>query len=404
MPSKLTILIDKWDKSRGGREIYLADLMRYVKNAGHPVQVLCQRSAEPDYTVTVQQVPHIRFPAFLREGHFSRNIHELIQKDKDYPVLTVQPHDAATHYQLHAGLYSTAFEAERESMDSTLRRWLYRPANRLNFKRQWLLNSQQKLLTGKSTPKLMTFSRGLGRELQQIYGISSESIFTLPLGVDLDHFQPATHPVTAEWERWESTKRREELRILFVAHNFALKGLNYIFRVLSQKKHFNLKARLLVVGNGPVTAYKKLARKYGITSQVLFLGGIEQRHLIQLYQSSDALVHPTFYDPCSLVTLEALACGCPVVTTRKCGASELFESGREGFILDDPRNTEALGEALRSLQDPQRLRKMSWAACQLVKKIDAKIHMRGMMKWLGLISCSVAGATESYGPSTNGLF
>ena len=73
MPSKLTILIDKWDKSRGGREVYLADLMRYVKNAGHPVQVLCQRSAEPDYTVTVQQVPHIRFPAFLREGHFSRN-------------------------------------------------------------------------------------------------------------------------------------------------------------------------------------------------------------------------------------------------------------------------------------------------------------------------------------------
>ena len=47
----------------------------------------------------------------------------------------------------------------------------------------------------------------------------------------------------------------------------------------------------------------------------------------------------------------SLAWGCPVVTARRNGACGLFESGREGFILDDPRDTDGLGETLMELRD-----------------------------------------------------
>ena len=50
------------------------------------------------------------------------------------------------------------------------------------------------------------------------------------------------------------------------------------------------------------------------------------REMRNAYFAADFLVHPTFYDPCSLVVLEALACGLPVITTRANGASELLRT------------------------------------------------------------------------------
>ena len=45
---------------------------------------------------------------------------------------------------------------------------------------------------------------------------------------------------------------------------------------------------------------------------------------------------PTYYDPCSLVVFEALACGLPVITTACNGAGELITDGREGFVIPAP--------------------------------------------------------------------
>ena len=53
--------------------------------------------------------------------------------------------------------------------------------------------------------------------------------------------------------------------------------------------------------------------------------------IVNCYFVSDFLVHPTFYDPCSHVVLEAMTCGLPVITTRYNGASELLHPPREGF-------------------------------------------------------------------------
>ena len=47
-------------------------------------------------------------------------------------------------------------------------------------------------------------------------------------------------------------------------------------------------------------------------------------------------MQPTYYDPCSLVVLEALACGLPVITTAQNGASELLTDGVDGYVLTAP--------------------------------------------------------------------
>ena len=100
--------------------------------------------------------------------------------------------------------------------------------------------------------------------------------------------------------------------------NYRLKGLDPLLRGVARMREtpeFAERAkafRLVVVGNPKFGAYEKLAARLGIAEQVRFVGHC--REMRNAYFASDFLVHPTFYDPCSLVVLEALACGLPVIT------------------------------------------------------------------------------------------
>ena len=76
-------------------------------------------------------------------------------------------------------------------------------------------------------------------------------------------------------------------------------------------------------------------------------------------------MQPTFYDPCSLVVLEALAAGLPVVTSRFNGVSELLTQGREGYVICDPGDHYELAEALLPMFNPARRVAMGQAAREL---------------------------------------
>src|SRR5207247_4433083 len=110
--------------------------------------------------------------------------------------------------------------------------------------------------------------------------------------------------------------------------------------------------RLLVVGSPRLAGYRRLARRLGIEKQVQFLGQRADVH--HCYFAADFLVDPTFYDPCSLVVLEALACGLPVVTSRYNGASELLKPPQDGYVIDDPHDHVQLAAAMEQLLDPER--------------------------------------------------
>jgi UDP-glucose:(heptosyl)LPS alpha-1,3-glucosyltransferase len=85
--------------------------------------------------------------------------------------------------------------------------------------------------------------------------------------------------------------------------------------------------------------------------------------LVPYYAAADAYVHPTYYDPCSLVILEAAASGLPIVTTRRCnGAAELFHNGRDILTVEDPRDAQALVECVDALFDERLRQRLGEAA------------------------------------------
>jgi UDP-glucose:(heptosyl)LPS alpha-1,3-glucosyltransferase len=136
--------------------------------------------------------------------------------------------------------------------------------------------------------------------------------------------------------------------------------------------------RLLVVGSPRTAAYERLARRLGIGQRVCFAG-----HCADMrngYFAADFLVHPTFYDPCSLVALEALACGLPVITTRCNGAAELLSPPREGYVIANPHEHGRLAWAMTQLLDPVRRAGCAQAARRAAATWTFEEHYRQLLQ------------------------
>ena len=180
-------------------------------------------------------------------------------------------------------------------------------------------------------------------------------------GVDTDRFTPALR------ERHRDATRKElgvgeEVLFLMLAHNLLLKNADALLRAAAKLRTGGRAIRVVIAGGKRPERFEKLAQKLGIAAKVTFRGVVDA---LPYYAAADVFVHPTWYDPCSLVTLEASGCGLPVITTRYNGASEIMQDGRDGFILDEPADVPALAARMEELLDPERRRAMGEAGREM---------------------------------------
>jgi UDP-glucose:(heptosyl)LPS alpha-1,3-glucosyltransferase len=160
--------------------------------------------------------------------------------------------------------------------------------------------------------------------------------------------------------------------LLFVAHNFKLKGLAELIAALGELPRGDW--LLLVAGKGEAGLYRRMADRRGLRGRIEFLGPVED--LRALYHAADVLAHPTWYDPCSRVVLEALVCGLPVVTTRFNGAAEVIEEGRQGVVISSPRDSAALAGALERCLQPEVRARCGEAVAVMRERLSMARHAR----------------------------
>ena len=109
------------------------------------------------------------------------------------------------------------------------------------------------------------------------------------------------------------------------------------------------------MGDGPQRPVVEAAAA-GIADHVRFAGALTDADLHSLLAAADWFVHPTRYEGSSIVTLEAMAHGLPVVTSNVGGHEEAVLHGETGFLVQ-PGDEVALREALRTLLDDGELRR-----------------------------------------------
>jgi glycosyltransferase involved in cell wall biosynthesis len=185
-------------------------------------------------------------------------------------------------------------------------------------------------------------------------GISSHKVRVVPYGVDLSAFRPVGKPP------------EDEFRVLFVGSVNLRKGFPYLVEAYEQLTTAN--KRLDVVGgvHGDVLA---LVNRLRSRPDIVFHGHQPQDRLREIMSASSVMVLPSIEEGLAMVQAQALACGCPVISTCNSGAEDLFSDQVEGFIVE-ARNPAAIASRLQQLADSPQLRlQMSAAAIERVHRL-----------------------------------
>jgi D-inositol-3-phosphate glycosyltransferase len=158
-----------------------------------------------------------------------------------------------------------------------------------------------------------------------------EKIKVIPCGINLELFQPMTESYARR-----QLRLNDDRVILFVGRIEPLKGIDRLLAATSHLK--DSKPKLLIVGGDDssqpeVARLTALAQKLGISESVSFPGSMPQSKLPLYYNAADICVIPSFYETFSLVILESLACGTPVVSTDVGFASTIIRQGQNGYVV-----------------------------------------------------------------------
>ena len=167
----------------------------------------------------------------------------------------------------------------------------------------------------------------------------------------------------------------EATLFLFVGSGFVRKGVPVLLEVMSGLPG---NACLLVVGRDKkISRFRACAQALGLSRRVVFAGA--QADVKPFYGAADALVLPTLYDPFPNVALEAMAAGLPLVTSTKCGAAELIENGKNGFVCDalDRAGIEA---AMKTLLSADKQAALGRAARQTVEAFSLETMADELVK------------------------
>ncbi len=199
---------------------------------------------------------------------------------------------------------------------------------------------------------IVALSQMVADHMRRYHRAGDDQLRLIYNGVDTQRFQPDAAGELRETTRRELGLRDDQLLVLIVAHNFRLKGVPALLQAIGALRSEGVAAHLAVVGGKRLRPYQNLARRVGAAGAVSFLG--PKSNVAPYYAAADVYAQPTFYDPCSLVLLEALACGLPVITSQYNGAGELIEDGEQGFIVPDPADWRTLAARIGELAEPGR--------------------------------------------------
>jgi len=184
-------------------------------------------------------------------------------------------------------------------------------------------------------------------------GVDAEKLHKIPYGVSLERFHKVGDPPS------------DRFNVLFVGQVSFRKGIPYLLEAFSRLRHPKKTLKLV----GAVQPEMKLfldGRRY---QNVEFFGPVAQLQLKTIMSTSQVMVLPSIEEGLALAQAEAMACGCPVIGTQNTGAEDLFEDGKEGFIVP-ARDSRAIAECLEKLAtDPGLRQQMSEAALARVKNM-----------------------------------
>jgi glycosyltransferase involved in cell wall biosynthesis len=223
---------------------------------------------------------------------------------------------------------------------------LYKP-------QQVLIHERATKEIAKSAARIITISEFSARELSEAYGIDRSKIHVTPLGVDHALYRPIEDQTLIQ-ERLERHGISQPF-FLYVGRLETKKNILMLIRAFTEfkiRRGAEDRTQLVLAGM-PGFGYRDIKQAIldsNVKSDILELGYVPEAELPYLMNAAHALVHPSLYEGFGLTPIQAMACGCPVISSN---AASLTEVVGEAGVFFSPHEMEELIHTLQTFSsDP----------------------------------------------------
>lgn len=357
-------LLKSRSNSQGGLEKYASRIASAFVEKGAEVSILSTGTKDKNSEIPIYTTQTVPWPAFIRMEQFDWFVKKWLKKHQPDLVFGMDRNRFQTHIRAGNGVHAAYLEA-RVFTEGKRKAFFCR----LNPLHRKILELEKAAFENPRLQKLFTNSRMVKDQVLYYYNTDPKKVEVIHNGVEWEEMQN-------DFDQWEIVKPRvDSFQFLFIGHGYLRKGLEKLLVGLSRLQTRDF--QLTVVGkDNQIDFFRTRAVQLGLQNHVLFVG--PSKEIIKHYQRADCLVIPSFYDPFANVTIEALAMGLFVVSSKQNGGSEVLND-QNGVIIEnllDPDSmTEALEVALKCAKTKTRAQKIRAS----VKHLDFSNQLEKMM-------------------------
>lgn len=209
--------------------------------------------------------------------------------------------------------------------------------------------------------RIITVSNQAKKDIIKYTNYPEDRIHVIYHGVDHANFKKYTKPrkiiKREEIEKKYDIDEHDKI-ILNVGSEQPRKNIPTLIKAFYELKKTIPNVKLIRVGpsdwKGVRERLIKLIRQLRLEKDVIFAGIFPNEHLPDFYNSADLFVSPSYSEGFGIPNLEAMACGCPVITTDKTSIPEVV--GDAAIKLSNPFNVDLLARKMEEILTSEGLR------------------------------------------------
>ncbi|ASU78380.1 glycosyltransferase family 1 protein [Actinopolyspora erythraea] len=221
--------------------------------------------------------------------------------------------------------------------------------------RRWYGFLRMQRRVARRIPRVLTVSESSADDIVRDFAVDRRNLRIVPLGVDPEVFRPPTRP-------------RVPGRIVAMASaDTPMKGIGTLLEAVAKLRTERAVELVLVARPTPGGPTERLIDELAIGDVVRTVSGLTDARLAELFGSAEIACVPSLYEGFSLPTVEAMACGTPLVASRAGAIPEVVGADGTTAELVPPGDAEALAAGLGALFDaPERRAALGAAGRQRV--------------------------------------